>query len=170
MAMPTYTQADRPLKISTPLGPDVLLITNIQGREAISRLFHFQLNLIADRQKLGEIRFDSILGQSVTVEMSLRTGDTRCFNGLVRRFTQGVRDDHFVAFRAEIVPRLWVLTKKVQCRIFQHVSVPDILKRLLSDHHVDHEWTGTGTYYPRDYCVQYRESDFDFVSRLMEEE
>ena len=168
--MPTYTQADRPLKITTPLGPDVLLITNFRGREAISRLFQFQLNLIADRQKLSEIRFDRILGQCVTVEMTSRTGDTRYFNGLVRRFTQGVRDDNFVAFRAEVVPRLWVLTKKVQCRIFQHVSVPDILKRVLSDHHVDHEWTGTGTYYPRDYCVQYRESDFDFVSRLMEEE
>ena len=168
--MPTYTQADRPLKITTPLGPDVLLITDFRGREAISRLFQFQLNLIADRQKLSEIRFDRILGQSVTVEMTLRTGDTRHFNGLVRRFTQGVRDDNFVAFSAEVVPRLWVLTKKVQSRIFQHVSVPDILKRVLSDHHVDHEWTGTGTYYPRDYCVQYRESDFDFVSRLMEEE
>ncbi len=168
--MSTYTQAERPLKITTPLGPDVLLITNLRGREAISRLFQFQLNLIADRQKLSEIHFDRILGQSVTVEMALRTGDTRHFNGLVRRFTQGVRDDNFVAFRAEVVPRLWVLTKKVQCRIFQHVSVPDILKRVLSDHHVDHEWTGTGTYYPRDYCVQYRESDFDFVSRLMEEE
>ena len=61
--MPTYTQADRPLKITTPLGPDVLLITNFRGREAISRLFQFQLNLIADRQKLSEIRFDRILGQ-----------------------------------------------------------------------------------------------------------
>jgi type VI secretion system secreted protein VgrG len=168
--MSTYTQAERPLKITTPLGPDVLLITDFRGREAISRLFQFQLNLIADRQKLSEIRFDRILGQSVTVEMTLRTGDTRHFNGLVRRFTQGVRDDNFVAFSAEVVPRLWVLTRKVQSRIFQHVSVPDILKRVLSDHHVDHEWTGTGTYYPRDYCVQYRESDLDFVSRLMEEE
>ena len=168
--MSTYTQANRPLKITTPLGPDVLLITHLRGREAISRLFQFQIDLIADRQRLSDIHFDSVLGHPVTVAMSLPTGDTRYFNGLVRRFTQGVRDDNFVSFRAEVAPRLWVLTKKVQCRIFQHVSVPDILEQVLSEHHVDHEWTGAETYHPRDYCVQYRESDFDFVSRLMEEE
>ena len=71
-------------------------------------------------------------------------------------------------FRAELVPKLWLLTKKVQSRIFQHLSVPDILHQVLAGLDVTYEILAT--YYQRDYCVQYRESDFDFASRLMEEE
>jgi type VI secretion system secreted protein VgrG len=73
-----------------------------------------------------------------------------------------------VHFRAELVPKLWLLTKKVRSRIFQHLPVPDILRQMFSGLDVTYEISGT--YYQRDYCVQYRESDFDFASRLMEEE
>jgi type VI secretion system secreted protein VgrG len=164
--MPRYTQTDRPLRITTPLGEDALLLTAFEGHEGISQPFHFQVDLLAE---LGsEVRFDRILGENVTVEMQLASGDRRYFNGLVKRFSQGARDETFVHFRAEVVPQLWLLTKKVRSRIFQHVSVPDILRRVLSGLNVTYElW---GTYYPRDYCVQYGESDFDFASRLMEEE
>jgi type VI secretion system secreted protein VgrG len=72
-----------------------------------------------------------------------------------------------VRFRAELVPKLWLLTKKIRSRIFQHPSVPDILRQVLSE--LDVRYEISGTYYQRDYCVQYRESDFDFASRLMEE-
>jgi len=164
--MPTYTQADRPLTITTPLGKDVLLLIGLQGREASSRIFSFQLDLLAEAQR--EIRFDRILGQIVTVEMLLPGGDKRYFNGLVKRFSQDARDETFVHFHAEIVPKLWLLTKKVRSRIFQHLSVPDILRKVLSGLDVTYEISGV--YYERDYCVQYRESDFDFASRMMEEE
>ena len=116
----------------------------------------------------NEIHFDKILGESVTVELRLLNGDKRHFNGLVKRFSQGVRDEVFVKFRAEVVPTLWMLTKKVRCRIFQHLSVPDILRQVFTG--LDVSYQIAGKYYPRDYCVQYRESDFDFASRLMEEE
>src|SRR5579864_2481921 len=92
--MPTYTQADRPLTITTPLGKDVLLLIGLQGREASSRIFSFQLDLLAEAQR--EIRFDRILGQIVTVEMLLPGGDKRYFNGLVKRFSQDARDETFV--------------------------------------------------------------------------
>ena len=164
--MPTYTQAERPLAITTPLGKDVLLLTGLRGHEAISRLFSFKVDLLVEAQK--EIRFDRILGQNVTVEMRLVDGEKRYFNGLVKRFSQGARDEHFVSFHAELVPKFWLLTKKVRSRIFQHLSVPDILRKALSALDVKYELSGT--YYERDYCVQYRESDFDFASRLMEEE
>ncbi len=164
--MPTYTQTDRPLTVTTPLGQDVLLLTGFRGHEGISQLFSFELEMLAERG--AEIHFDKILGQSVTVELRLSNGDKRYFNGLVKRFSQGGRDEFFVKFRAEVVPKLWLLTKKVQCRIFQHLSVPDILRQLFTGLDVGYEFAGT--YYPRDYCVQYRESDFDFASRLMEEE
>ena len=164
--MAKYTQTDRPLKITTPLGPDVLLLRGFHGREEISHLFGFHADMVADLE--DEVRFDQIIGRSVTVEMRLMDADKRYFNGIVKQFTQGARDENFVHFRAEVVPKLWLLTKTVRSRVFQHLAVPDILKQVLVGFDVHYEITGT--YYQRDYCVQYRESDFDFASRLMEEE
>jgi len=164
--MPNYKQHERPLKITTPLGEDVLVITDLQGHESISQLFSFRLDLLAERGT--DIAFDKMLGESVTVEMRLQNGDKRYFNGLVKRFGEGPRDETFVRYRAEIVPKLWLLEKKVRSRIFQHLNVPDILRKVLAG--LDVSYQISGTYYPRDYCVQYRESDLDFASRLMEEE
>ncbi len=164
--MPNYTQANRPLIIKTPLGEDVLLLVELCGREAISQLFHFELALLA--QPGADIRFDRILGENVTVSLRLPDGNVRYFNGIVNRFSQAGRDETFTHFRAHIVPRLWLLTKKLRCRIFQQITVPDILRAVLIGMPVKYELSGT--YYPRDYCVQYQESDFAFASRLMEEE
>ncbi len=164
--MPAYTQADRPLSITTPLSKDTLLITRVRGRESISQLFDFQLDLLAEAGT--EIQFDQILGKPVTVEMRLLDGKKRYFNGLVKRFSQGARDERFVRYHAEIVPKIWLLTRKIRSRIFQHLTVPEIIHQLLSGYDVNYEIQAT--YYQRDYCVQYRESDFAFLSRLMEEE
>ena len=128
--MPTHTQTDRPLIVTTPLGKDVLLLTAVRGHEGISQLFSFELDMLAERGT--EIHFDKILGESVTVELRLNDGTKRYFNGLVKRFSQGVRDETFVKFTAEVVPKLWLLTKKIRCRIFQHLSVPDILRQVFT--------------------------------------
>ena len=88
--------------------------------------------------------------------------------GLVKRFSQGARNETFLHYRAELVPKFWVLKRKFRSRIFQHITVPDILRQVLQE--LDVKYEISGTYYQRDYCVQYRESDFDFTSRLMEEE
>jgi type VI secretion system secreted protein VgrG len=164
--VPNYTQADRPLKITTPLGPDILLIRKLKFREDISHLFDMRVEMAADLK--DEVKFDQMIGQSVTVEMRLLDGSMRYFNGIVNRFTQGARDEKFLHFRARVVPKLWLLSKKIQSRIFQHLTVPDILNQVLTGFPVSYEISGT--YYQRDFCVQYRESDFAFASRLMEEE
>ncbi len=164
--MATYLQADRPLAITTPLGEDALLLTAVRGYEAISALFHFQLELLAELD--SEVPFERILGQSVTVTLRVAKGEHRYLNGIIKRFAQGARDERFVRFRAELVPKLWLLTKTARSRIFQRLSTPDILQRVLSGLDVSYELAST--YYARDYCVQYRESDFNFASRLMEEE
>jgi len=164
--MSTYTQAHSPLAITTPLGKDVLLLIGFRGREAISQLFNFQVDLLAERK--NEIHFDRIIGENVTVETGLANEKKRYFNGLVKRFSQGARDEVFVHYRAELVPKFWLLKKKFRSRIFQHLSVPDILRQVLQGLDVTYEISET--YYQRDYCVQYRESDFNFASRLMEEE
>ena len=72
----------------------------------------------------------------------------------------------------EVVPWLWLLTRTKQSRIFQQLNVPEIIKKVFEDSSFDFTYKieTERTYYPRNYCVQYRESDFNFVSRLMEEE
>jgi type VI secretion system secreted protein VgrG len=164
--MPTYTQGERPLSVKTPLGKDALLLVAFEGREAISELFHFHLDLLAENRT--PIAFDRVVGQTVTVTLTAPGGGKRHFHGLVNRFGQGKRDETFTRFRADIVPRFWLWTKRVQSRIFQHVTVPGILKQVLAGLNVKFELRAA--YQPRDYCVQYRESDFAFASRLMEEE
>ena len=170
--MPTYSQADRPMAVTTPLGPDVLLLQQFSGSEFLSRLFRFQLGLLAESST--DIAFDQILGQSVTVTLQMPDGSSRYINGIVNKFSQGEQvsspmgNDFFTRYQAEIVPQLWLLTRKAQSRIFQQIAVPDILKQVLTGLSVDYQLQGT--YKPRDYCVQYRETDFDFASRLMEEE
>ena len=162
-----YTQANSPMRFKAQaLGDDDLLITRLEGTEALSELFTFTLELIAPLDK--PVSFADVLGQGASIAIDVEGGEPRYFHGLVSRFAQGRRDDTFLTYRAELVPPVWLLTKRVQSRIFQHVSVPEILKKVLDGFKVTYQIQGT--FQPRDYCVQYRESDFDFVSRLMEEE
>jgi type VI secretion system secreted protein VgrG len=161
-----YIQGNRPMAVTTPLGSDVLLLVGFTGQEAISRLFSFQLDMIAENDK--NIAFDRLLGQKITVRLNLPDDKERYFSGLCKQISQGERGADFTSYRMEIVPELWKLTKKAQSRIFQQKKVPDILKEVLNGLDVDYQIHGT--FYPRDFCVQYRETDFNFASRLMEEE
>ncbi len=167
MAAIGFTQTDRALKIDTPLGSDVLLLRSISGQEAVSQLFRFQLELLSERD---DVSFDDIVGKNVTIHVE--TVDShRIFNGFINRFSQGSRDERFTYYRAEMVPWLWFLTRTADCRIFQHLSTPEIVRKIFTDlGFSDFELRLYGSFRKRDYCVQYRETDFNFVSRLMEEE
>lgn len=160
------TQSNRMLEITTPLGKNALLLIGLQGREAISELFAFEVDLLAPKEQ--SIAFDKILGQPVTVRVRLGQNAERLFHGIVRRFEESERDEVFTHYSAEIVPQFWLSTKRVRSRIFQHLTVPEILTKVLQGLEVSFQIRGA--YQPRDYCVQYRESDFAFASRLMEEE
>jgi type VI secretion system secreted protein VgrG len=164
--MANYIQADRSITMVTPLGPDVLLPVGLSGHEAVSRLFDFQLDLIAENDVA--IPFDELLGQKVTIQMTSADGRRRPINGICSRLSQGIRGHTFTAYHAEVVPQLWFLTKRAQSRVFQRATVPEILARVFEG--LDVAFEIRGTFHPRDYCAQYRETDFDFASRLMEEE
>ncbi len=155
------------MSLTTPLGSDKLLLAGVRGVEAISQLFHFELDLITQETSIA---FDQLLGQKVTMEWRLGEGDKskRYINGIVSRFVQCERAMTFTRYRMEVVPKLWLLTRKARSRIFQHITVPDILKKVFEGMDVSYELVGN--FKPRDYCAQYRETDFQFVSRLMEEE
>jgi len=156
----------RGISVTTPLGADTLFLINFRGREGLSQLFHFQLELMAENRT--DVAFDKIMGQKIGFSIALPDGTNRFWSGICNSLTQDGRDSTFTKYRMEVVPMLWLLTRRTQCRIFQHQSVPDILKAVLTG--IDIKLEIQGTFEPRDYCVQYRESDFDFASRLMEEE
>src|SRR3982751_516310 len=164
----TYTQSDRPLQLDTPaLGTDALLLKALRGREAISELFHFEMETLwQETQK--PLAFDRLLGQKVTAKIAHRGSGTRYFNGIVAKIMQGGRDTRFLQYRLEVVPQFWLLQRRRQSRMFQQLSVPEILKKVLEGLDVAYELQGD--FFAREYCVQYRESDFHFASRLMEEE
>jgi type VI secretion system secreted protein VgrG len=166
------TQANRLMSISSPLGEDFLLINKLTATEGLSELFRFEVELLHEENEAGYeptiVDIRKILGETVTVSVIARDGVSRNFCGIVANFSQGNRDKRFSYYYATIVPQVWVLTQKVQTRIFQHISVPDILKKIFEG--FDVKWEISGDFKPRNYCVQYRESDFDFASRLMEEE
>lgn len=154
------------MEVTTPVGTDKLLLIGFTGQESLSRLFNFHLDLIAENET--DIAFDKLLGQKINVRLDLLNREKRYFSGICNRLSQGERDEVFTHYRMEVVPELWKLTKKAQSRIFQQMTVPDILKKVLAGLDVTYEIQGT--FHPRDFCVQYRETDFNFVSRLMEEE
>lgn len=164
--MPMYSQYNRPLRVKTPLGDDAVLPVAFSGIEGLSQLFHFDVELLAPRYT--EVDFSKILGQAVTVEVYGPLGETRYFNGIVRSFEEGMRDNEFTRYKAQIVPKVWLTTQQFRSRIFQQKSVPEILAVVFEGMTTSVELSAT--YYPRNYCVQYQETDFDFASRLMEEE
>ncbi|HEY3064809.1 MAG TPA: type VI secretion system tip protein TssI/VgrG [Methylomirabilota bacterium] len=164
--MATYVQADRPLVVNTPLGKDVLLLVGFSGTEALSQLFSYHLDLLAENT--ATVAFDRLLGSKITVELAVPDRKKRYFSGICNRVVEGARDKTFTSYRMEVVPQFWLLTKRAQSRIFQQKSVPDILKDVLTGLDVTYEIQGN--FAPRDFCVQYRETDFNFANRLMEEE
>jgi len=169
-----YTQENRLIAIDTPLGTDVLLLTGCHGIERISGLFSFELNLLSENHN---IKFEDIIGKNVAVSIILADGDKRFFNGIISSFSQGRGggevggDPHFSHYTATMVPWLWLLKRTADSRIFQKLSVPDIIEKIFTEKgFLDYKLLLNDSYDKRDYCVQYRETDFNFISRLLEEE
>lgn len=94
--MATYVQADRPLTVTTPLGRDDLLLVGFSGHEAVSEPFEFHLDLLAENTTT--VPFEKLLGQKVTVHLTLLSGKTRHFSGICKRVSEGTRDPTFTAY------------------------------------------------------------------------
>lgn len=165
----TRTQKHRDVAIETPLGEDVFLLTSMSASEQLGRPFRYELELVSEKL---DIKASEIVGQNVTVRLNLLSGEIRYFNGFVSRFVQTPSSGDEAQYTATVVPWLWFLTRTADCRIFQEMTVPDIIKQVFRDRDfTDFEDGGlTGSYRTWPYCVQYRETDFNFVSRLMEQE
>lgn len=157
-----------PLKITSPLGPDVLFVESMSVEEQLSGMFHIDVNMLSTDPAVD---FDAMVGQEMTITMDRLSGTPRYFHGLIARLVQGGRQDGDYFYRADLFPKMWLLSLSTDFRIFQEQTVPEIVKALLTEHGVtDVRDELTGSYTAREYCVQYGETAFDFVSRLMEEE
>lgn len=165
------SQATRLLQVFTPFEENHLVMKRLHASEGLSQLFRYELELIHEEQKGYKatlINPKDILGKPIVVQVGWRDNVHRYFTGIVSEFTNLGRDGWCSKYEATLIPEVWLLTQNVQSRIFQHLPIPEILKKVLDGFNVKYEIQGT--FHPRDYCVQYRESDWDFVSRLMEEE
>ena len=144
-----------------------LVVQSMTGEEEMGRLFSYQLQLLSMNP---ELHFEKVVGQQVTVTLSLADGE-RHFNGFITEFTFLGQTAVYTRYHAVVRPWLWFLTRTSDCRIFQNQKVPDIIKAVFKDNGMSEIEDTLGAPYRKwEYCVQYRESDFNFVSRLMEQE
>jgi type VI secretion system secreted protein VgrG len=170
-----YTQANRLIRVETVLGKDALLLQGFRGQESVSRLFHFDLYMHSENRSIS---MESIIGKKATIVIVLPDKKERYINGVISAFSQagstplemGTNPKIFAHYSATLVPAMWMLTRTSDCRIFQEMTVPDILAKIFEEHKLDFKNHLHGDFKEREYCVQYRETDFNFVSRLMEEE
>src|SRR5688500_7521661 len=163
-----YTQANRPIRVDTDALPtDALLLHGFNGIEGVSQPFAFQLDLMSTDPYITHF---SMLRAPVRVTLNLANDEQRFFHGICSRFAQGHQRDDLVFDRAEIVPWFWLLKLTRGSRIFQDKTVPEILEAVFKRHGQiasdDYELSLSRSYLQVNYCVQYRETDFDFVSRL----
>jgi type VI secretion system secreted protein VgrG len=158
---------ERLVAISTPLGDDELLLRQAQVHEELGRPFTIDVELLSDDE---DISLDDLLGQNVTIRLETE-GDSRFFNGIVTEFFQKENIDRTACYGAIIKPWFWLLTLSENCRVFQEKTYPEIIKEVFNElGFSDHEDQLSGTYTAQEYVVQYNESDFNFVSRIMEQE
>ena len=108
------SQKNRPIRVSTVLGEDVLLFYQMHGTEKLGELFEYELELLSENTTIDP---DKMLGENVTVGMSLPDGQWRYFNGYVARFGQHETLDGFAVYHATLRPWLWFLTRAANCRI-----------------------------------------------------
>jgi len=158
----------RSFELKTPLGKDVLLLKAMHGREAMSQPFQWDLDLLSEK---NDVDPDAILGKKVSVGMTLPNGKKRFFHGFVSEFSIGGWSQNYHEYRASVRPWFWLLTRTADCKIFQEMTVPQIFEEVVKQYgFTDYELKLAGTYEPWEYCVQYRETDFNFLSRLLEQE
>lgn len=166
--MAKRTQSNRIVSINTPLGEDVLLARSLSIREELGRPFQIDADLLSENH---EVDFEQVVGKPAAIRLELGDGSQRYFHGLIAQFSQEGRVGELTAYRATIVPWVWLLTKNTDCAIYQNKTVPDIVQAIFGRYPDGKFSLGlSGDYQPREYVVEYRETDFNFVSRLLEHE
>lgn len=165
--MSDLSQDERVGVLTTALGDVKLALSRFDGGEALSELFEFRIEAVSESPNID---FNEALGKSVTVKLKTADGKDRYFNGLLAEARWAGSRDSLHAYQLIIRPWLWLLSLTQDCRIFQNLQVPAIIKKVFTDRGLTDFREALQSSYPTlEYCVQYRETDFAFVSRLMEQ-
>lgn len=168
MAPIKYSQENRLISLTTPLGTDVLLLREVTYKEELGRPFEMTLEVESTR---GDLEPNEILGQSVTVTINSGLGSPRYLNGIVSKFTQTVFSPNkdLYGYRLEVRPWISMLKMTSDCKAFQAQTIPQIISAVFQSFNFsDYQLNLHHDYVARECCIQYRESAFDFVHRLME--
>ncbi len=163
------SQENRQISVKSALAADVLLFSSMTTSEQLGRLSEFRIQLLSTD---SDIKIGDVLGKPMCVDVELTDGGVRHFHGIVTRFCSTGWEGEYARYEAIVHPWLWLLKKSANCRIFQEKKVADIVKEVVAPYGglVSLAVDGLTAEYPKlDYCVQYRETDFDFVCRLLED-
>ena len=161
--------AKSPLLIELKVGPaPKLRFLSMSGAEELSRPFEYSVVGLA--KPTEPVKFDDLLGMPIQVTAGVGLDSPRIYHGLITAIAFERSVGSFLGYKLTMRPWLWLLTRGAKARIFQQKSVPEIIKAVFGEYGGDFDDQTTATYRPREFCVQFRETDFDFVSRLMEDE
>jgi type VI secretion system secreted protein VgrG len=159
-------QADRGAELSTPLGKDVLVLTDFSGSEGLGELFEYHIEALSEQENID---FDQAIGQGCMVKLKTDDDKTRIYHGILAEAQWIGWHNEYCRYRIVLRPWFWLLSHKADCRIFLDKNVKDIIQEVFSKAGFsDFDFRTTGSYDKIEYCVQYRESDLAFVCRLME--
>src|SRR6476620_7951855 len=158
--------AERELTVSGPFGEGEFVVESLRGSESLSEPFHYEVELL---RTSPEVDIAALGGEAMTVAVGIDEGRSRYFHGYVTRMALAGTFDRHARYHVTLRPWFWLMSSRKNSRIFQNTSVPDIAKTLFREHGFsDFEDALSQTYASREFVVQYQESDFNFVSRLLE--
>jgi type VI secretion system secreted protein VgrG len=163
----SLSQSDRIAEFKTPLGKDVLVLISLEVTEGLGELFECHIEALSDQENID---FDKALGQGCTLKLDAYESKSRIFDGILVQAQWIGKKDDLHRYRLVLRPWLWLLGHKADCRIFLDKDVKDIIKDVFTQSGFnDFEFRTNSDYDKIPYCVQYRETDLAFVSRLMEQ-
>ncbi len=164
--MPTYAQTERHLSLITPLGANVLLVESYTATEGISEVFEIDIEALTTTDV--SVAPGDLIGKRAALSILVdSSGTQRVMNGMIASIESAGGDFDFNTYKLRLVPALWLLSLNTQTRVFQNQTVLDIVKAVLTVYSITPTDNTQATYTSLEYCTQYRETDLQFVSRLL---
>jgi type VI secretion system secreted protein VgrG len=164
--MAQLTQDTRPAQLQTPLGKDILVLASFVAAEGLSELFEVNVEALSEQENID---FDKAIGKSCTVKQITYDDKTRYYNGILTATRRVGKSRDLTHYNLVLRPWLWLLGRKADCRIFLKKDVKEVISEVFKKAgFTDFAFRTTGDFHKIPYCVQYRETDLAFCSRMME--